>query len=127
MSELIQESKYITVQEFMPKWTALKEKIGDGRMSMFQEMEVGLDYIDCSQCLVGEAHGGNGDYSDKLNKDYCSECFWTAMGGKELKVGKDSDVPSTYARSKTVREFYQFKQYVYDHMMQAHPEKLLRK
>jgi len=41
--------------------------------------------------------------------------------------GKGSDVPTTIARSKTVREFYQFKQHVYNHMMEAHPDKLLRR
>jgi len=112
MSELIQESKYITVQEFMPKWTALKEKIGDKAMFITDERKAGLDYFDCSQCLIGEAHGGNGNYSDKLSKDYCSDCFWTAMGGREISIGgKDPNIPTTGSRSRTVREFYQFKQY----------------
>jgi len=121
MSELIQESKYITVQEFMPIWTELKEKVGDGRMPSGIEEEKGMDFFDCKKCLVGEAYGGNDDFARKSKGNYCATCFNCAMGSGEQRMRLNA-----MSRHDTVREFYKFKQYLYDHFMETHPEKLLR-
>ncbi len=119
MSELIQESKYITVQEFMPKWTALKEKIGDNHILSCDEAEAGVRYIDATMCLIGEAH----QFDKDRHYGGCKIC-------NDFSYAEDmysSLSRATVAKNGTVREFYQFKEDVYNHFMQAHPEKLLRK
>jgi len=50
MSELIQESKYITVQEFMPKWTIAKEEVGDKSLHFPKNQDI--EYISSKSCLV---------------------------------------------------------------------------
>ncbi len=123
MSELIQESKYITVQEFMPVWTEIKEKAGDGLMKANIEIEKGMDFFDCKKCLVGEAYGGGtDDYARNDKASFCATCSNCAMGTGDRRMK-----PNAMSRHDTVREFYQFKQYLYDHFMEAHPENLLRR
>lgn len=121
MSELIQESKYITVDEFIPKWTALIEsggKIPDNKS---------LDNSDISltttnTCLVGEAYGlkpWTNNYTDKRGDNFCERCKGISMGGINGVTFVDA--------TENLKNLYKFKQGLYDHFMEAHPENLLRK
>ena len=51
--EKIQESKYITVQEFLPQWSDLVERFINPTYS--QQLEKGLDIWNPKYCLVSEA------------------------------------------------------------------------
>ncbi len=123
--QLIQEKiseqdrdRLISLQEFMPKWTALKEKTGDHNTNRVEEKEHGLNYTDGSNCLIGEAHGQGVDsfYNG------CPDCYFYSYGHLGDHKGTALD-----AKHGTVRDFYVFKEKVYNHFLESHPEMLLRK
>lgn len=119
MSELIQESKYITVDEFIPKWTDIVErgeKIPDSRASGSE-----LSITTTNTCLVGEAYGlkpWTNNYTDKRGNNYCSKCKGISMGGINGVTFVDA--------TENLKNLYIFKQGLYDHFMEAHPKNLLR-
>ncbi|HEC66173.1 MAG TPA: hypothetical protein ENI23_12855 [bacterium] len=121
--ELIQEyiseeqrSNLIPIEEFMPKWTTLKEKSGDDhQITKQEEVEMGISYVDGSRCLIGEAHG----FGNDINYNGCGDCNNFSYGYIDDNAGK--------ARRGNVRDFYAFKERVYNHFLELHPEKLLRK
>jgi len=121
MSELIQESKYITVDEFIPKWTDLIEsggKIPDN--SSFVNSDISL--ITTNTCLVGEAYGlkpWKNNYTDKEGNNFCERCKGISMGG--------INGVTFYDATKNLKNLYVFKQGLYDHFRDAHPENLLRR
>jgi len=121
MSELIQESKYITVQEFMPKWTIAKEEVGDTPLHFPRDSDI--EYISSKSCLVGEAHGFSDSYTWIPQMGGCDTCSsfshtqWGHGATKSAQAGVNG----------TLRDFYTFKETLYNHFMEAHPEKLLRK
>jgi len=125
MSELIQESKYITVDEFMPKWTDIVEGgkvIPNTSYIMDDSNEISLTKT--NSCLVGEAHGlkpWKNNYTDNLGDNFCGKC-------KRISLGEDVvNGVNFYDAVRSLKYLYTFKQGVYDHFMEAHPEKLLRK
>ena len=126
MSQLIQEDKYITVDEFMPKWTQAQEikEEKDVNAQIDFEKENGICITDGTCCMIGEIHGGDEDY------DNCDDCYKFSFGRypHEKFVGFGGNMSDAiYAHNALLREFYQFKEKVYNHFMEAHPEKLLRK
>jgi hypothetical protein len=117
MSETIQKSKYITVQEFMPKWTELKERVGDKSPTRMEEDMVGVRYTDGSRCLIGEAYGFEDDQYGG-----CEVCNDFSYSKPNMMYSKASE-----AKNGTLREFYEFKEEAYEHYMEHHPDKLLRR
>lgn len=117
MSELIQESKYITVQEFMPQWTDLKEKFGDNPIERSASAGKGLDISKGDRCMIGEAHGFEG----APHYGGCKKCHFTSYGISMLK--ESTAINASYG---TLKDFYKFKETLYNHFMEKHPEKLLR-
>ena len=113
------KSNYITVQEFLPKWTEFMETHlgGDSNLVSVQE-EFGLDIASGSFCIVGEGHG----FGDLALKDLasCSDCARLSYGGR---IDKVTYLQATY----NLKNFLIFKQGLYYHFMQMHPEKLIRK
>ena len=123
--ELTQESKYIKIDEFMPKWTQaqeIKEEKDRNAQTDF-EQENGISITDGKCCMIGEAHGGGDDYYEK-----CDECHKFSLGRYRHEMfGDYKEISAISAHNGTLREFYQFKEKVYNHFMETHPEKLLRK
>lgn len=118
MSELIQESKYITVQEFLPKWTDFMESHTSRAKYTIVQQHNGLDISRGRSCLVGEAHGFG---ENAIGGSNCRTCHNLAVGHKKI-----NDV-SYLDAIESLRNFYTFKQGLYDHFVQTHPEKLERK
>ncbi len=106
----------------MPKWTALKEKCGDKDICESEQSKHGIQYSDGSHCIIGEAHGFSGDTS----YGGCEKCnaysYGTTFNFKSVKLeGKTAG----QAKYGSVRDFYKFKENVYNHFLESHPEKLL--
>jgi len=118
MSQILQEqSKYITVQEFLPRWTDLVEK--KENPSIIDQENAGLCIWKGQSCLVGEAWNFD-RYSDDIG-GRCKECsqFFTM---KEHRVG------ILYCDAiRNLKDFYKFKQGLYDHFMESHSYILLIK
>ncbi len=102
----------------MPKWTALKESTGDHNTSRLEEKEHGLSFVDGSHCLIGEAHGEGSDFQ----YGGCTDCNFFSYG----RFG-NSEGAALEAKHGNVRDFYVFKEKVYNHFLESHPEKLLIK
>lgn len=115
-----QQSKYITVEEFLPKWTDWMEKIVENKLSWMQvdqiEHKVGaeLSIVKPQCCLVGEANG----FSDSYSRT-CGVC--NALSFKQAINSHSSAVFGD------LKPYYEFKQELYKHMMAHHSELLLRK
>ncbi len=122
MSELIQESKYITVDEFIPKWTDVVE----GGKKISNDYSVDNPHISLTTtntCLVGEAYGlkpWKNNYTDKEGENYCDRC-------KHISMGSGINGMSFVDATKNLKNLYIFKQGLYDHFMEAHPKNLLRR
>jgi len=126
MSELIEESKYITVDEFMPKWTDVVESGKQIPNKGFSMGEVDTNEISLTKthsCLVGEAHGlepWKNNYTDNSGNGFCRYCKEVALGERGINGIAFTDAVNG------LKELYTFKQGLYDHFMISHPEKLLR-
>jgi len=115
MSELIQESKYITVQEFLPQWSDLVERFINPTYS--QQLEKGLDIWNPKYCLVSEAW----DFNRKFGTEKCIKCSNYATGLEKING-------IWYHQAiENLRDFYTFKQGLYEHFMESHQEILLKK
>jgi len=119
MSQLIQESKYITVQEFLPKWTDFMESHERRAHYTIVQQEHGLDIMSCRRCLLGESYGFGEDVASNLVN--CGQCHKFAVG--YAKINGLNYLDATF----NLKNFYTFKQGLYDHFMTSHPERLERK
>jgi len=119
MSQLIQESKYITVQEFLPKWTDFMESHERRAHYVIIQQEHGLDIMSCRSCLLGESYGFGADVARNLSN--CDQCHKLAVGREQVKGINFS------MAIDNLKNFYIFKQGLYDHFMVNHPERLERK
>lgn len=109
----------MTIQEFLPKWTEFMEThlAGDCNLLSTQE-EYGLDIHSGSYCIVGEGHGFGAVALKDLSS--CPDCARISYGGK---IGKINYLRAT----DNLKNFLIFKEGLYYHFMQMHPEKLIRK
>lgn len=112
MSELIQVEKYITLQDFLPEWTKFKEKIGDKPIR--RNMDDVLDIGDGRFCMVGEAYEFTNNYWLRNNSKYCKTCTDFSLGSCCMSV------------NHSVRDFYIGKEKLYNHMIEAHPELMVK-
>ena len=125
MSELIQErrpedeSNLMSFEEFMPLWTQEKLIHGNGH---FDSSSHKLNYSDGSKCLIGEAHRFSDEYGRLSSKHYCGICDTFSYGNNPALLS-----PANVAKNGTIEQFIEFKQKVYNHFLDAHPEKLERK
>lgn len=104
---LIQVEKYISLQDFLPKWTELKESVGDKPIGRGKNA---LDIGNGKLCMVGEAYEFTKDYWMLDNSKYCKVCTDFSLGN------------SIYCIQGSVRDFYLQKEKLYNHMIEAHPE-----
>jgi len=126
MSELIQEEKFISYENFIPNWTELvkemDEKGIEGTQRMIYADNNGYKYSSCKQCLVGEGHKGNVNY----------------VGGVSIITGKDSKkgcktcthmstMPASSALTYGGHIFDSFKRTFYDHMIDTHPDLMVKR
>jgi len=115
MIKKIPRSIYITIKEFLPKWTAFMELHPTEGKDIGLQHEYGLDIYEGDTCLVGEAHFFEKSYYN------CSYCAGVACG--HLTIGSYS-----YEQVlKTLTKFYRFKEGLYNHFMESHREKLMKK
>lgn len=113
MSKLIQKSKYISLQDFLPKWTEFAEKHHTLMMMHQTQNQFGLEIGVAEYCLVGEAHGYNGNYTI-----FCEYCSNLAIG--ESKINEIDYLSAT----KNLKNFYKFKEGLYNHFMKCHKKEL---
>jgi len=118
MSQLIQKIKFITVQDFLPKWTKFAEEHHSIMMYHQTQDQFGLEISSFDSCLVGEGHGFTSDYSDDFHDDCCKFCYKFASG--DLLI---NGIGFTNAISN-LKNFYLFKEGLYNHFMRFHKEKL---
>ena len=76
MYKLIQIKKQLTFEEICPYW-AKELRRGTASKGLLNNF---------TQCIVGEAHGFNSDYSYASLNSFCQECFDYSFdfGGKDL-------------------------------------------
>jgi len=120
MSELVQEEKFISYDNFIPNWTELIKEMDELGLEQHQSIRVnyardkGYNYTDGRQCLVGEGHKGSGEYANSNEKKYCGNC-------KSLSLGFAS-VATTGGN-----HFDSFKRTFYDHMIDVHPDLMVKR
>lgn len=111
---MIPRSKCIPVEEFLPEWTAFMERYLKEDKTVELQHKHDLDINEPDRCLVGEAH---------LFKEIrCEYCVGLATGAITTGGGI-----SYYQALKTLTKFYRFKQGLYDHFIESHREKLVKK
>lgn len=113
MNKLIQKSKYITLQDFLPKWTEFAEKHHTLMMLHQTQNQFGLEIGQANSCLVGEAHGFHDWYHVT-----CSYCSDLSIGGVTI------DGIDYISATKNLKNFYKFKEGLYNHFMEFHREEL---
>jgi len=120
MSELIQEEKYISYENFIPNWTELVKEMDEKGISPEPEIRIayakekGYNYMDGKQCLVGEGHKGNREYANPYEEKHCNDCkimsFKLASNATTGGIAFDS-----------------FKRTFYDHMIDTHPDLMVKR
>ena len=71
--------KELTIHEISPQWALLLPLIPKTDKSEFYKNNQKLDISDCRYCVVGEAYGFKDDYSHSDKKDFCYDCFASAI------------------------------------------------
>ena len=110
------KSEFISLSEFIPKWTYVNLVGKTSKEKWVLEDELGVDVINSHRCIIGEAHDG-ADYED------CSSCHFMSFGAITAKGGHVS--PAIAANGNPV-EFIKLKKELYSHMIDNHPEKMQR-
>jgi len=101
----IPKIEYITLEQFIPNWTKVSlQLIFEGKKHHNE-----LDLCSMNYCLVGEAHNFSRDYSHK-----CDECYNLAFDACDL------------VWCKNYERFENFKLDLFTHMLEAHPELMIK-
>ncbi len=108
------ESEFISLNEFLPKWTYVNLVGKTSTEKWALEDELGICVINSNQCIVGEAHHGE-DYDD------CSSCHFMSYG-----LAKSGHASPAIAANGDPVEFMKLKKELYSHMIDNHPEKMQR-
>lgn len=120
MSELIQEEKFISYDNFIPNWTELVKEMDelgiarDTNTRVNYAKEKGYNYIDGRQCLVGEGHKGSREYANPYEDKHCDDCKTLSfkLASKAMSGGTAFDT---------------FKRTFYDHMIDDHPDLMIKR
>jgi len=115
------ESEFISLREFIPKWTYVNLVGKTSTEKWALESEMGLTIINSHHCIVGEAHGGD-SYDD------CSTCHFMSYGSAHPWTRWDKNKvpsPAIHANGDPVL-FMKLKKELYSHMIDNHPEKMRR-
>lgn len=140
MSELIHKVNYISFEEFIPDWTEMVKEMDEkeigkeyknkvnfnksirnqkdfrflGEERVHYAKDKGLNYMHGNQCLVGEGHKGNGDYSGFDPNKKCDTC-------------KQTSYRDAYEAMAIGGEYFNdFKHAFYNHTMLEHPDLLVK-
>jgi len=140
MSELIHKVNYISFEEFIPNWTEIVKEMDEkeigkeykdkvnfnkslrdqkdfrflGEERVHYARDKGLNYMVGNQCLVGEGHKGNGDYSGVDPNKKCDTC-------------KETSYRDAYEAMSIGGEYFNdFKHALYNHTMLEHPDLLVK-
>ena len=95
------------------------EKYNEQGSNIVLQNKYGLDIFRGKFCLVGESYGFGSDAVIDFCK--CEKCNNLAHGHTKI------DNITYFEAIHNLKNFYTFKQGLYNHLMEAHPEKLLRK
>ncbi len=113
-TEQIQESEFISLNDFITNWTEVVEEMDRDHVLHYRSTEArkkGLNFSDGKYCLVGEAHHNDDSYR---GVELCSICEeWCVLQAFEA-ISRGGEV------------FKKFKETLYNHMIQEHPEKMRR-
>ncbi len=71
--------KELTIQGISPNWARILPLIPKTDKSEFYKNGEKLDISDCKYCVVGEAYGFSDDYAHSNKKDFCYDCFSSAI------------------------------------------------
>ncbi len=71
--------KELTIQEISPQWAGIIPMIPKTERQEFYKNNQRLDISDCKYCVVGEAYGFSDDYAHSDKKDFCYDCFSSAI------------------------------------------------
>ncbi len=118
--EQIEEEKYISYENFIPNWTELVKEMDELGLAQNPSIRVpyarekGYNYIDGRQCLVGEGHKGNRDYANPYGNSYCEDCW-----NLSIKLASGA--------TKGGKFFDEFKRTFYDHMIDTHPDLMVKR
>lgn len=109
------ESEFISLKDFITNWTEVIEEMDEAHIIYGRSTEArkkGMDFSNSKYCLVGEAHHNDDSYRDATGGcSTCGEwCILQAFGA--LHHGGEV--------------FKEFKETLYNHMIQEHPEKMRR-
>ena len=69
----------LTIEKISPRWARILPLINKTDRSEFYMSGNKLDISDCRYCVVGEAYGFKDDYSHADKKDFCYDCFASAI------------------------------------------------
>ena len=110
----VQESEFISLNDFITNWTEVIEEMDRDHITHARSIEArkkGLNFTNGKYCLVGEAHHNDDSYRNvgacSICNEWCVERAFEAL----LRGGK---------------VFKEFKETLYNHMIQEHPEKMRR-
>ncbi len=71
--------KELTIKYISPQWAQMLPLIDKTDRSEFYRNGTKLDISDCRFCVVGEAYGFKDDYARSDEKDFCYDCFSSAI------------------------------------------------
>lgn len=71
--------KELSIHEISPVWTRILAMVAKTEQQEFYNNGQRLDISDCRFCVVGEAHGFKDSYSRVDNKDFCYDCYASAI------------------------------------------------
>ena len=118
------QSEFISLTEFLPKWTYVNLVGKTSKEKWALERELHVNMTNPSMCIVGEAH--NGDSYDK-----CPSCHFMSFGCKSPRIHmttllKDKVIAPAILANGHPEEFMRLKKELYSHMIDNHPEKMQR-
>jgi len=114
------QSEFISLGEFIPKWTQLVED-EKGNMSPIVTSDLyGISITRSNMCVVGEAHGNSSEYCRIIGDNYCKICDGISHNHP------DSPTSNVFGAINSKAQFLQVKKYLYAHMIDEHPDKMRR-
>jgi len=115
-TEQIQESEFISLKDFITNWTEVVEEMDKENISSFRSTAArnkGLDFSNSKYCMIGEAYGNDDSYRS-VGEGGCPTCDdWCVMRAYDA-LHNGGEV------------FKEFKETLYNHMIDNHPEKMRR-
>ncbi len=114
------QSEFISLNEFLPKWTQVNLVGKNSTEKWALEKELHVTMTNPNMCIVGEAHGGK-------SYDKCPSCHFMSFGRINPRtVLKDRVMAPAIKANGDPVEFMRLKKELYSHMIDYHPEKMRR-